>query len=93
MCLLLTTDVWVKQVRTNWVGLIDEWAARFFHELDYEREADNGMTFKQQMEGLDGIVVADVYQQLTNKRVLTTAWVDGTLHISCLLFTCTLSMC
>ena len=67
-------------MRTNWVGLIDEWASRFFHELDYEREAENGMTFKQQMVGLDGIVVADVYQQLTNKMVLTTAWVDGT-HI------------
>ena len=70
-------------MRTNWVGLIDEWASRFFHELDYEREAENGMTFKQQMVGLDGIIVADVYQQLTNKMVLTTAWVDGTyLHIS-----------
>ncbi|KAL3139585.1 hypothetical protein ABBQ38_003904 [Trebouxia sp. C0009 RCD-2024] len=65
------------QVRTNWVGLIDEWATRFFHELDYEREAQNGMTFKEQMAGLDGIVVADVYQDLSNKEVLTTVWVQG----------------
>ena len=65
------------QVRTNWVGLIDEWATRFFHELDYEREAQNGMTFKEQMAHLDGIVVADVYQQLSNKEVLTTVWVQG----------------
>jgi hypothetical protein len=65
------------QVRTNWVGLIDEWATRFFHELDYEREAQNGMTFKEQMAGLDGIVVADVYQHLSNKEVLTTVWIQG----------------
>ena len=62
------------QVRTNWVGLIDEWATRFFHELDYEREAQNGMAFKEQMAGLEGIV----YQQLSDKRVLTTVWVNGT---------------
>ena len=64
-------------MRTNWVGLIDEWATRFFHELDYEREAQNGMTFKEQMAGLEGIVVADVYQDLSNKEVLTTVWVEG----------------
>ena len=76
------------QVRTNWVGLIDEWATRFFHELDYEREAQNGMTFKEQMAHLDGIVVADVYQQLSNKEVLTTVWVQGrqwihNSHVAC----------
>ena len=66
-------------MRTNWVGLIDEWATRFFHELDYEREAQNGMTFKEQMAGLEGIVVADVYQDLSNKEVLTTVWMEGML--------------
>ena len=59
------------------MGLIDEWATRFFHELDYEREAQNGMTFKEQMADLDGIVVADVYQDLSNKEVLTTVWMQG----------------
>lgn len=59
------------------MGLIDEWATRFFHELDYEREAQNGIIFKEQMAGLDGIVVADVYQDLSNKEVLTTVWVQG----------------
>lgn len=62
------------------MGLIDEWATRFFHELDYEREAQNGMTFKEQMAGLDGIVVADVYQHLSSKDVLTTVWMQGNDH-------------
>ena len=66
------------QVRSDWTSLIDEWAGRFFHELDYEREAINSTVFKQQMAGLDGIFVADVNVQLSNKEVLVTSWVPGT---------------
>jgi hypothetical protein len=65
------------QVSTDWVGLIDEWAVRFFQELDYEREARNATVFKQQMSHLTGITVAEVYNGLTKHEVLTTAWVQG----------------
>jgi len=65
------------QVNTDWVGLIDEWAGRFFQELDYEREARNAAVFRDQMAGLGGITVAEVYPGLTNHEVLTTAWVQG----------------
>lgn len=65
------------QVSTDWVGLIDEWARRFFHELDYNREARSAIQFKQQMEHLGGITVAPVYSELTSGEVLTTAWVQG----------------
>ena len=66
-----------SQVSTDWVGLIDEWARRFFHELDYDREARSAMQFKEQMEPLGGITVAPVYTELTSGEVLTTAWVQG----------------
>ena len=36
----MTTDV---------VALLDEWAARFFEELDYEREGRNATKFAEQM--------------------------------------------
>lgn len=36
-------------IRTDVVGLLDEWAARFFEELDYVREGNNGILFAQQM--------------------------------------------
>ena len=65
------------QVSTDWVGLIDEWAQRFFHELDYEREARSAVQFKEQMKHLEGITVAPVYSELTSGEVLTTAWVQG----------------
>ena len=67
------------QVSTDWVGLIDEWARRFFHELDYDREARSAMQFKEQMAPLGGITVAPVYTELTSGEVLTTAWVQGEL--------------
>lgn len=65
------------QVTTDWVGLIDEWAYRFFAEMDYEAEAANAVQFKQEMARLDGIVVPDVFSDLTSHFVLTTAWVEG----------------
>lgn len=31
------------------VGLVDEWAARFFEELDYVNEGENGNCFVEMM--------------------------------------------
>lgn len=32
------------------VGLVDEWAARFFEELDYVNEGENGRLFAEMMK-------------------------------------------
>lgn len=37
------------QVTTDVVALLDEWAARFFEELDYVKEGQNATLFAQQM--------------------------------------------
>ena len=79
----LTTDIVsilmgeCVQVRTDWVGLIDEWACRFFEETDYEREAANALAFQAQMSDIDGIIVPDVFLQYTSREVLMTSWVQG----------------
>lgn len=65
------------QFKTHWTGIIDEWAGRFFHELDYSREARNATIFQKQMEKLEGITVPMVYHELCSQEVLTTAWVKG----------------
>ena len=65
------------QVKSDWVGLINEWAGRFFQELDYEREAASAAVFAGQMADLPGITVPDVLPALTSHTVLTTAWVPG----------------
>lgn len=65
------------QVRTDWTGLIDEWACRFFEETDYEREAANALAFQAQMADIEGIVVPEVFLQYTSREVLMTRWVQG----------------
>ena len=36
--------------RVDLVALLDEWAARFFEELDYVREGNNATKFAEQMK-------------------------------------------
>ncbi|GIL59707.1 hypothetical protein Vafri_14435 [Volvox africanus] len=67
------------QMNTDWAAVIDAWAVRFFHELDYRREAANAALFKQQMAaaGVEGITVASVRTDLSTDYVLMTDWVEG----------------
>lgn len=39
----------MSQVSIDVVGLVDEWAARFFEELDYVNEGENGTFFAEMM--------------------------------------------
>lgn len=39
----------IFQVSIDVVGLVDEWAARFFEELDYINEGENGTIFAEMM--------------------------------------------
>ncbi|KAF7086929.1 hypothetical protein CFC21_090172 [Triticum aestivum] len=66
------------QVALDVVGLVDEWAARFFEELDYVNEGENGTLFAEMMrEDLPQVVVPRTYPEYTSRKVLTTGWVDG----------------
>lgn len=67
----------LPQVRTNWAGLIDEWAIRFWEELDYTIEAANAARFKQDVidEELTGIVVPNIY--LATQQVLVMEFIEG----------------
>lgn len=66
------------QVSIDVVGLVDEWAARFFEELDYVNEGENGTFFAEMMrEDLPQVVVPKTYEKYTSRKVLTTQWIDG----------------
>ncbi|KAL8484363.1 hypothetical protein ACS0TY_026877 [Phlomoides rotata] len=66
------------QVSIDVVGLVDEWASRFFEELDYINEGENGTIFAEMMKkDLPQVVVPKTYQKYTARKVLTTQWVDG----------------
>ncbi|KAJ4955204.1 hypothetical protein NE237_011987 [Protea cynaroides] len=60
------------------VGLVDEWAARFFEELDYVNEGENGARFAEMMrKDLPQVVVPKTFQKHTSRKVLTTGWIEG----------------
>jgi aarF domain-containing kinase len=64
--------------RADVVALLDEWAARFFEELDYVREGNNATRFADLIrEDLPQVVVPETYEKFTSRRVLTTQWLDG----------------
>ena len=64
---------------------LDEIEARLVEEVDYNIEAKNTQWFQQNIT-LEGISVPTVFPQLSSKRVLTTAFVDG-LHLDAWLAT------
>ncbi|CAM8896168.1 unnamed protein product [Rhodiola kirilowii] len=66
------------QVSIDVVGLVDEWAARFFEELDYINEGENGTHFAEMMKkDLPQVVVPKTYTKYTSRKVLTTSWIEG----------------
>lgn len=66
------------QLKTDVVDLLDEWAARFFEELDYVKEGNNATLFAEQMkDDLPQVKVAKTYDEFTARRVLTVEWLEG----------------
>lgn len=66
------------QVSIDVVGLVDEWAARFFEELDYVNEGENGTLFAEMMrKDLPQVVIPKTYGKYTSRKVLTTGWIEG----------------
>jgi aarF domain-containing kinase len=64
--------------RADIVALLDEWAARFFEELDYVREGNNATRFAELIkDDLPQVVVPETFEKFTSRRVLTTQWLDG----------------
>ena len=64
--------------RVDIVALLDEWASRFFEELDYRKEEEHTTRFAQSMaEDLPQVVVPRTYPELTSRRVLVTEWIEG----------------
>jgi len=80
MYLLRRTATWLSKMRGGDIlGIADQFGMQLFGELDYEREADNCLRFRN-LYGRnwdDKIMVPDVCTSLTRKKVLVMEWVDG----------------
>eukprot|EP00579_Thalassiosira_antarctica_P012386 CAMPEP_0201913594 /NCGR_PEP_ID=MMETSP0903-20130614/3998_1 /ASSEMBLY_ACC=CAM_ASM_000552 /TAXON_ID=420261 /ORGANISM="Thalassiosira antarctica, Strain CCMP982" /LENGTH=807 /DNA_ID=CAMNT_0048448827 /DNA_START=149 /DNA_END=2572 /DNA_ORIENTATION=+ len=63
--------------RLDAVALIDEFAFRFYQELDYNQECENGTKMKEQMKVLPDVVIPKNFPEYTSRRVHVAEWIDG----------------
>ncbi|WP_310483936.1 AarF/ABC1/UbiB kinase family protein [Chamaesiphon sp. VAR_48_metabat_403] len=77
-----TLAIWAqtnfKQIRSNLVSIVDEFAERIFEEMDYENEGRNAEKFAELYGSMQDIYVPSIYWQYTGRRVLTMEWITGT---------------
>lgn len=68
----------IKRMRSDLVGIMDEFGLRIFEEMDYNHEGRNAERFAQLYGHLKDIYVPRIYWEYTQRRVLTMEWVNGT---------------
>jgi predicted unusual protein kinase regulating ubiquinone biosynthesis (AarF/ABC1/UbiB family) len=72
-------DRFAPQQKTNYVGLLNEWAIGFYTELDFNNEAKNQQILRNIMidYNITGVTVPKVYEDLCTRRILVSEWMDG----------------
>ncbi len=68
----------IKDVKSDLVGIMDEFGARIYEEMDYVKEGLNAEKFAELYGHLQDIYVPTIYWEHTNRRVLTMEWITGT---------------
>ena len=68
----------VKQLKSDLVAIVDEFATRIYEEMDYTQEGQNAEKFRQLYGHLPKIYVPKIHWQYTKRRVLTMEWIQGT---------------
>jgi aarF domain-containing kinase len=63
--------------RLDAVALLDEFAFRFYQELDYNLECENGIRIAKEMAILPMVVIPRNYPAYTARRVHVAEWIDG----------------
>ncbi len=58
-------------------GIVYEFIASLYKEIDFEHEASNAERFREQFEKNSHIVVPQVYRELTTTQVLTMDFIEG----------------
>ncbi|HEY9877681.1 MAG TPA: AarF/ABC1/UbiB kinase family protein [Leptolyngbyaceae cyanobacterium] len=68
----------ISRIRSDLVGIMDEFGARIFEEMDYTHEGQNAERFAQLYGHIADIYVPCIYEAYTARRVLTMEWINGT---------------
>ena len=62
----------------DWEGMVDEFAATIFEEMDYVQEGRNAETFRDHFSRWREIYVPVIYWSHVSPRVLTMEFIEGT---------------
>lgn len=80
--ILRTLAIWAhktfKFIRSDLVGIMDEFGERIYEEMDYNHEGHNAERFAQLYGYIKDIYVPKIYWEQTGRRVLTMEWITGT---------------
>lgn len=68
----------IKQLGSDLVAIMDEFASRIFEEMNYVHEGQNAERFAELYGYLGEIYIPKIYWDYTDRRVLTMEWVVGT---------------
>jgi predicted unusual protein kinase regulating ubiquinone biosynthesis (AarF/ABC1/UbiB family) len=68
---------WGDKVKSDLVGIIDEFGERIFDEMDYTQEGHNAERFEQLYGQMKDIYIPKIYWEQTGRRVLTMEWIEG----------------
>ncbi|KAG7348012.1 protein kinase [Nitzschia inconspicua] len=63
--------------RLDAVELLDEFAFRFYQELDYNLECQNGLRIAEDMKVLPMVKIPKNYPEYTSRRVHVAEWIEG----------------
>ncbi len=67
----------IKEIRSDLVAILDEFASRLFEEMDYTQEGRNAERFARLYGHLPDVYIPKIYWDYTRRRVLTMEWVTG----------------
>lgn len=68
----------MKNIRSDLVGIMDEFGSRIFDEMDYTQEGKNAERFAELYGTLNDIYIPCIYWDYTSRHVLTMEWITGT---------------
>jgi predicted unusual protein kinase regulating ubiquinone biosynthesis (AarF/ABC1/UbiB family) len=69
---------WPNKVKSDLVGIMDEFGERIFDEMDYQQEGRNADRFAELYGHIQDIYIPKIYHRFTARRVLTMEWIEGT---------------
>nr|XP_023922712.1 uncharacterized aarF domain-containing protein kinase At1g71810, chloroplastic isoform X2 [Quercus suber] len=70
------------KLNTDLQAVVDEWASSLFREMDYIKEANNGLRFRQLYGGLPDVLVPKMFVEHSTRKVLVMEWVEVGVYCS-----------